>query len=68
MHVLQILCVISQTVVTHVAEFRQLAALTTWNDAVLKEVFYQSISEEMKDELARIDRPKEVQVFYDAVI
>ena len=51
-----------------VAEFRQYACLVDWNDAALKKTFYHALSEDVKDELARVDRPDTLAELYDLAI
>ena len=42
----------------YISEFRQVAIDITWNDSSLMHYFYVGLSGAIKDELARMDRPK----------
>ena len=41
--------------------FQHIAANTEWDDAALTSQFYQGLREEVKDEIARTDRPEDLQ-------
>ncbi len=46
---------------TYSISFQHIAANTKWNDAALTSQFYQELREEVKDEIARIDRLVDLQ-------
>ena len=46
---------------TYSASFQHIAANTEWDDAALTSQFYQGLREEVKDEIARTDRPADLQ-------
>jgi len=50
------------------AEFQRIAALTDWDDDALVSQYYWGLSEGIKDEIARRDRPEELQEMIDTSI
>jgi len=50
------------------AEFQRIAALTDWDDDALVLQYYWGLSEGIKDEIARRDRPEELQEMIDTSI
>lgn len=56
------LCLLKQTrsAANYATDFRRLAALTSWNDPSLCFQFYNGLKNDVKDELARTDRPKDL--------
>jgi Ty3 transposon capsid-like protein len=51
----------SNSVANYAAEFKQLAPYTKWNDEALTYQFYQGLKDNVKDELARCQRPTTLQ-------
>jgi len=45
----------------YAAEFQRIAALMNWDDDALVSQYYWGLNETIKDEIARMDRPEELQ-------
>jgi len=45
----------------YVAEFQRIAALTDWDDDTLVLQYYWGLNETIKDEIARMNEPEELQ-------
>ncbi len=45
----------------YAAEFQRIAALTDWDDDALVSQYYWGLNETIKDEIARMNRPEELQ-------
>ena len=45
----------------YAAEFQRIAALTDWDDDALVLQYYWGLNKTIKDEIARMDRPEELQ-------
>ncbi len=45
----------------YAAEFQRIAALTDWDDDALVSQYYWGLNETIKDEIARMDQPEELQ-------
>jgi len=56
------LCKLKQTrsVANYATDFHRLSALTQWNDPALCYQFYEGLKNDVKDELSRTDRPKDL--------
>jgi len=52
----------------YAAEFQRIAALTDWDDDALVSQYYWGLNETIKDEIARMDRPEELQDMIDTFI
>ncbi len=52
----------------YAAEFQRIAALTDWDDDALVSQYYWGLNETIKDEIARMDRPEELQNMIDTSI
>jgi len=52
----------------YAAEFQRIAALTDWDDDALVSQYYWGLNETIKDEIARMDRPEELQDMIDTSI
>jgi len=52
----------------YAAEFQCIAALTDWDDDALVSQYYWGLSETIKDEIARRERPEELQEMIDTSI
>jgi len=52
----------------YAAEFQQIAALTNWDDNALVLQYYWGLNKTIKDEIARMDRPEELQNMIDTFI
>ncbi|KAF6805928.1 reverse transcriptase domain protein [Colletotrichum sojae] len=50
------------------SEFRQITSKLEWGDEALIAKFYQGLKEDVKDELARTDRPDELHLFIDMAV
>ncbi|MEE6524685.1 hypothetical protein FKM82_024284 [Ascaphus truei] len=57
-----------RTVARYALDFRTVAAETGWNDVALSAVFWQGLSERLKDELAALDRPAGLEDLIDLCI
>ena len=53
---------------TYTAEFQQYANKTDWEEAALKDEFYQGLKDHVKDELSRAEWPKTLQGMIEAAI
>lgn len=64
------LCLLRQThsASVYAADFRRLSLLTEWNDAALCYQFYQGLKGDVKDELAKVDRPKTLTGLVDLAV
>jgi len=51
----------NKSAVKYAAEFQQIAALMDWDDDALVLQYYWGLNETIKDEIARMDRPEELQ-------
>ncbi len=52
----------------YAAEFQRIAALMDWDDDALVSQYYWGLNETIKDEIARMDRPEELQDMIDTFI
>ncbi len=52
----------------YAAEFQRIAALTDWDDDALVLQYYWGLNETIKDEIARMDQPEELQNIIDTSI
>jgi len=50
----------TSTLAGYVTEFTRLSALLAWDPAVLQHLYYNGLRDEIKDELARVDRPADL--------
>ena len=51
----------NKSAVKYAAEFQRIAALTDWDDDALVLQYYWGLNETIKDKIARMDRPEELQ-------
>jgi len=52
----------------YASDFHQLSSRVTWHDSAFAAVFYTGLKDSVKDELARIDRPEELQPLIELAI
>lgn len=53
---------------TYTAEFQQYSNKTDWNDDALKAQYYRGLKDIVKDEIARSDRPRDLQAMVEQAI
>lgn len=58
----------NRSTATYASEFRRLATDVTWNEPALIHQFYIGLSEEVKDELARVERPSAIKEMINLAI
>ena len=53
---------------SYTAEFQQYSGKTDWNDDALKAQYYRGLKDGVKDEIARSDRPEDLQAMISLAV